>query len=85
MQGPAPPCLLPCSPCPMLVSAGINKVGPGESAYINDSLGLHAVRCDDGACGGPGAEEGAVSLHIYAPVSSSSLVGLAVGVPGAAV
>lgn len=55
------------SPCPMLVSAGINKVGPGESAYINDSLGLHAVRCDDGACGGPGAEEGAVSLHIYAP------------------
>ncbi|KAL4442132.1 hypothetical protein ABPG77_011393 [Micractinium sp. CCAP 211/92] len=55
------------SPCPLLVSAGINKVAPGQSAYINDSLGLHAVRCDDDACGVPGAEEGAVSLHIYAP------------------
>lgn len=55
------------SPCPLLTPAGINKVGPGGSAYINDSMGLHAVRCDDDACGGPDAEEGAVSLHIYAP------------------
>lgn len=39
-------------------------MGVGATAYINDGLGLHAVRCDDGACG---AQPGAVSLHIYAP------------------
>lgn len=38
-------------------------MGLGGTAYINDSMGLHAVRCDDAACD----EEGAVSLHVYAP------------------
>ncbi|PSC69833.1 cysteine dioxygenase [Micractinium conductrix] len=55
------------SPCPLLLPDGVNHVCVGTTAYINDSMGLHAVRCDDAACGGPGAEEGAVSLHIYAP------------------
>lgn len=46
--------------------AGVGKVGPGGTAYINDTIALHAVRCDDVACGAAG-EEGAVSLHVYAP------------------
>ena len=54
-----------CRPCPLLVPAGVGKVGVGQTAYINDSHGLHAVRCDADACGA--GEEGAVSLHIYAP------------------
>lgn len=56
---------LACRPCPQLTPAGVGKVGVGATAYINDSLGLHAVRCDDGACGG--GLPGAVSLHVYAP------------------
>ena len=70
---PGTPCTSPPSsprsPCPLLLPDGVNHVCVGTTAYINDSMGLHAVRCDDAACGGPGAEEGAVSLHIYAPVS----------------
>ena len=41
-------------------------MGPGGTAYINDTIALHAVRCDDAACDAAG-EEGAVSLHVYAP------------------
>lgn len=47
------------------MKSGVGKVGVGSTAYINDSMGLHAVRCDDGACAE--GEEGAVSLHIYSP------------------
>ena len=55
---------MPCRPCPPLLPTGSSKVGVGQTAYINDSLGLHAVRCDDAACV-PG--EGSISLHVYAP------------------
>lgn len=41
-------------------------MGLGGTAYINDTIALHAVRCDDAACDAAG-EEGAVSLHVYAP------------------
>ncbi|PRW56884.1 cysteine dioxygenase [Chlorella sorokiniana] len=54
------------APCPLLMPAGVGKVGPGGTAYINDTIALHAVRCDDAACEAAG-EEGAVSLHVYAP------------------
>ena len=37
-------------------------MGVGGTAYINDQLGLHAVRCHDDAC--EEGEEGSVSLHI---------------------
>ena len=37
-------------------------MGVGGTAYINDQLGLHAVRCHDAAC--EEGEEGSVSLHI---------------------
>lgn len=57
--------LLLCRPCPLLVLTGVTPVGPGGTAYINDSMGLHAVRCADDAC--PPGEPGCVSLHIYAP------------------
>ncbi|EFN58340.1 hypothetical protein CHLNCDRAFT_142389 [Chlorella variabilis] len=44
------------TPCPLLVPTGVSR--------INDSMGLHAVRCpDDACCEG----EGSISLHIYAP------------------
>ncbi|KAI7837288.1 hypothetical protein COHA_008902 [Chlorella ohadii] len=54
------------APCPLLTPAGVGKVGLGGTAYINDTIALHAVRCDDAACDAAG-EEGAVSLHVYAP------------------
>lgn len=55
----SPSFVLSNRPCPLLVPSGTAKVGPGQTAYINDSMGLHAVRCDEDACG---EEEGAVSL-----------------------
>lgn len=60
MPAPTPSLVLLTAP------AGVGKVGPGGTAYINDTIALHAVRCDDEACDAAG-EEGAVSLHVYAP------------------
>ena len=60
-----PGVLTATTPCPRLASAGISKVGVGATSHINDATGLHAVRCDGDAC--EEGEEGAVSLHIYAP------------------
>lgn len=50
------------SPCPQLAPAGSSMVAAGATAYINDSMALHAVRCSE-HCPAPGA----VTLHVYAP------------------
>lgn len=51
------------TPCPGLTHTGTARIGPGDVAYINDSQGLHAVRCPDDC---PSAE-GGITLHLYAP------------------
>ncbi|KAL4452228.1 hypothetical protein ABPG75_007890 [Micractinium tetrahymenae] len=67
-EGPAPPPALPgvlaaTAPCPELQELGKVVGGPGALLYINDGIGLHAVRCADDT----NLEEGAVTLHLYAP------------------
>ena len=52
----------PAQACPVLRPAGVAAVAPGGTAYINDSMGLHAVRCP-ADCPAPGA----VTLHLYCP------------------
>ena len=50
-------------------------MGVGATAYINDQLGLHAVRCHDAAC--EEGEEGSVSLHICECAPPAAPVALA--------
>jgi len=50
------------SPCPRLHPAGVTSLALGQTAYINDDIALHAVRCPSD-CPAPGA----VTLHLYAP------------------
>ncbi|KAI8476358.1 MAG: RmlC-like cupin domain-containing protein [Monoraphidium minutum] len=60
---PLPRVLSSVRPCPRLAPAGARRAAAGDVVYINDSQGLHAVRCPDDCP----EEEGAVTLHIYAP------------------
>lgn len=46
----------------LLKPLGVNSVGPGGVAYINDRIALHSVGCP-GHVVGPGA----VTLHLYVP------------------
>ena len=56
------------SPCPRLRHVASARMGVGDTAYINDGLGLHSVRCPGGEEGGEeGGEGGGVTIHLYAP------------------
>lgn len=59
---PMPGVLGTMEPCPMLTPGGVNAVAPGQTAYVNDNIALHAVRCPS-TCPAPGA----VTLHLYSP------------------
>ena len=58
---PIPGVLSSVRPCPRLEVQGVTCLSPGQTAYVSDELGLHAVRCT------AGAKEGGVTLHLYAP------------------
>lgn len=51
------------SPCPALQLLRATVVPSGSTAFINDAVGIHAVRC----AGPDHAPSGGVTLHVYSP------------------